>query len=155
MLLDPRADKGRICTVDEFRGFPQVGLGMAKVEDLHGVWQKVRGEMPNPVRPISEHDDFSSLRPVRLAIHCLDYRPKGFSWTGEESILGAKCLADENGGLYIAAETREELIEALDKTLGCPMVTQRIAPRGNAPKSNSYLEIIRLASRAARQRSAH
>ena len=78
--------------------------------------------------------------------------PKGFSWTGEQSILGAKCLADENGGLYIAAETREELIEALDKTLGCPMVTQRAAPRGNAPISNSYLEVIRLASRAARQR---
>ena len=91
----------------------------------------------------------------RLTVHVIGYRPKGFSWTGEESILGAKCLADENGGLYIAAETREELIEALDKTLGCPMVTQRIAPRGNAPISNSYLEVIRLASWAARQRSAH
>jgi Ca-activated chloride channel family protein len=91
----------------------------------------------------------------RLTVHVIGYRPKGFSWTGEESILGAKCLADENGGLYIAAETREELIEALDKTLGCPMVTQRIAPRGKAPISNSYLEVIRHASLAARQRSAH
>ena len=50
-------------------------------------------------------------------MHVIGYRPKGFSWTGEESILGAKCLADANGGLYIAAETREELIEALE-TLG-------------------------------------
>ena len=86
-------------------------------------------------------------------MHVIGYRPKGFSWTGEESILGAKCLADENGGLYIAAETREELIEALDKTLGCPMVTQRSAPRGNAPIS--YLEVIRHASLAARHRPAH
>jgi Ca-activated chloride channel family protein len=90
-----------------------------------------------------------------LTVHVIGYRPKGFSWTGEESILGAKCLADENGGLYIAAETREELIEALDKTLGCPMVTQRNVPRGNARISTSYLEVIRLASWAARQRSAH
>ncbi len=87
---------------------------------------------------------------AELTVHVIGYRPKGFSWTGEESILGAKCLADENGGLYIAAETREELIEALDKTLGCPMVTQRSAPRGS-----SYLEVIRLASLAARRRSAH
>ena len=91
----------------------------------------------------------------QLTVHVIGYRPKGFSWTGEESILGAKCLADENGGLYIAAETREDLIEALDKTLGCPMVTQRMAPRDTAPVLRSYLEIIRLASWAARQRSAH
>lgn len=90
-----------------------------------------------------------------LTVHVIGYRPKGFSWTGEESILGAKCLADENGGLYIAAETREELIEALDKTLGCPMVTRRAAPPGKAPISKSYLEVIRLASWTARHRSAH
>ena len=57
--------------------------------------------------------------------------------------------------VVVRRETRQELIEALDKTLGCPMVTQRIAPRGKAPISNSYLEVIRLASWAARQHSAH
>jgi Ca-activated chloride channel family protein len=64
----------------------------------------------------------------QLTVHVIGYRPKGFSWTGEESIIGAKCLADANGGLYIAAETKDELTEALDKTLGCPMVTQNLAP---------------------------
>jgi Ca-activated chloride channel family protein len=91
----------------------------------------------------------------QLTVHVIGFRPKGFSWTGEESILGAKCLADENGGLYIAAETREELIEALDKTLGCPMVTQRVAPPGKASISKSYIDVIRLASWVARQRSGH
>ena len=91
----------------------------------------------------------------QLTVHVIGYRPKGFSWTGEQSILGAKCLADENGGLYIAAETREELIDALDKTLGCPMVTQRDAPRKLAPISKSSFEVIRLASRAAGRRPAH
>jgi len=29
-------------------------------------------------------------------------------------------------GTHLAAETEEDLVEALDKTLGCPMVTQRL-----------------------------
>ena len=40
------------------------------------------------------------------------------------AILDAKCLAEKNGGLYITAETEEELIVALEKTLSCPMVTE-------------------------------
>jgi Ca-activated chloride channel family protein len=92
----------------------------------------------------------------QLTVHVIGYRPKGFSWTGEESILGAKCLADENGGLYIAAVTKDDLVEALEKTLGCPMVTDRSAPpRRLTLKSKSYLEVIRLASRAGRQRPGH
>ena len=49
---------------------------------------------------------------------------KDFSWTGEQSILDVKCLAEANGGLYITAETEEELVEALEKTLGCPMLSR-------------------------------
>lgn len=64
----------------------------------------------------------------QLTIHIIGYRPKGYSWTGEQSITEAKCLADQNAGLYIAAETEEDLIAALEKTLDCPMVTQRALP---------------------------
>jgi hypothetical protein len=28
-----------------------------------------------------------------------------------------------NGGLYIAAESRQDLVDALEKTLGCPMMS--------------------------------
>jgi Ca-activated chloride channel family protein len=91
----------------------------------------------------------------QLTVHVIGYRPKGFSWTGEESILGAKCLADENGGLYIAAVTKDDLVEALEKTLGCPMVTQRRAPPRKLTLTSTYLEVIRLASRAGRQRHRH
>jgi Ca-activated chloride channel family protein len=91
----------------------------------------------------------------QLTVHVIGYRPKGFSWTGEESILGAKCLADENGGLYIAAVTKDDLVEALEKTLGCPMVTQRRAPPGKLTLTSTYVEVIRLASRAGRQRHRH
>jgi Ca-activated chloride channel homolog len=60
---------------------------------------------------------------ANLTIHIVGYRLKGISWTGEQSILDAKCLAEQNGGLYIGAESKQELIEALEKTLGCPMLS--------------------------------
>jgi Ca-activated chloride channel family protein len=61
---------------------------------------------------------------AQLTIHVIGYRPRNFSWTGEQSIVDAKCLADRNGGLYIAAETEEDLIVALEKTLDCPMLAR-------------------------------
>lgn len=62
---------------------------------------------------------------AQLTVHIIGYRMKDFSWTGEQSILDAKCLAEENGGLYISTESKQELIEALEKTLGCPMLSMR------------------------------
>jgi Ca-activated chloride channel family protein len=64
----------------------------------------------------------------QLTVHVIGYRPKDFSWTGEQSILDVKCLARQNGGLYITVETEDELMAALDKTLGCPMVTRDQSP---------------------------
>jgi Ca-activated chloride channel family protein len=61
---------------------------------------------------------------IQLTVHVIGLRVKNYTWTGEQSILEAKCLADQNGGLYITVETEEELTDALEKTLGCPMVTQ-------------------------------
>lgn len=60
----------------------------------------------------------------QLTVHVISYRPKGFSWTGEQSMVDARCLADENGGLFISAETEADLVAALQKTLDCPMVTE-------------------------------
>ena len=62
---------------------------------------------------------------AQLTVHIIGYRMKDFSWTGEQSILDAKCLAEENGGLYISTDSKQELIEALEKTLGCPMLSMR------------------------------
>jgi Ca-activated chloride channel family protein len=62
---------------------------------------------------------------MHLTVHIIGFRMKDFSWTGEQSILDAKCLAEKNGGLYISAEAEQDLIEALEKTLGCPMLSQR------------------------------
>jgi Ca-activated chloride channel family protein len=65
---------------------------------------------------------------MRLTVHIIGYRVRDFSWTGEQSILDVKCLADQNGGLYITAESEQDLIEALEKTLGCPMLSHRVLP---------------------------
>jgi Ca-activated chloride channel homolog len=43
---------------------------------------------------------------------------RGISWVGEQSVLEAKCFAEQNGGLYLTAETQDELKEAIEKTLG-------------------------------------
>lgn len=59
----------------------------------------------------------------RLTVHVIGYQLRGFSWTGAQSILDVKCLAEETGGLYITAEDREDLVEAFEKTLGCPMMS--------------------------------
>jgi Ca-activated chloride channel family protein len=60
-----------------------------------------------------------------LTIHVIGFRMKNFSWTGEQSILDVKCLADQNGGLYVSADTEQDLTEALEKTLGCPMLSEK------------------------------
>ena len=39
-------------------------------------------------------------------------------------MLQSRCLADETGGIYVSAETTDELIAAFQKTLGCPIVSR-------------------------------
>jgi Ca-activated chloride channel family protein len=60
---------------------------------------------------------------AQLTVHIIGFRMKDFSWTGESSILDAKCLAEENNGLYLSAENRDDLVAALKTTLDCPMLS--------------------------------
>jgi Ca-activated chloride channel family protein len=48
---------------------------------------------------------------------------KNYTWIGEKGILDAKCLAEKNGGQYVPVDTLDGLQQALEKTLGCPMLT--------------------------------
>lgn len=59
----------------------------------------------------------------RLTVHVIGYQLGNFRWTGAQSYLDVKCLAEETGGHYITAENRQDLIEAFKKTLGCPMMS--------------------------------
>ena len=63
-----------------------------------------------------------------LTVHVIGYQLRGYSWTGAQSILDVKCLAEETGGLYITAENWQDLVKAFEKTLGCPMMSTVDAP---------------------------
>ena len=62
---------------------------------------------------------------ARLTVHVIALRVKNYTWVGEQSVFDVKCLVEQNGGNYLTVETEAELIDALEETLGCPMVTQR------------------------------
>jgi Ca-activated chloride channel family protein len=62
---------------------------------------------------------------ANLTVHVISFRFKNIYWTGQQSILDTKCLAELNGGLYITADNEQELVEAFEKTLGCPMMSLR------------------------------
>jgi Ca-activated chloride channel homolog len=61
---------------------------------------------------------------TQLTVHVIGLRVKGRSWTGEANIVETQCLAEHNGGFYLTPETTDELIDALEKTLGCPEVSK-------------------------------
>jgi Ca-activated chloride channel family protein len=65
---------------------------------------------------------------VQLTVHVIGFRMTAF-WTGAQSALDVKCLAEATGGLYIAAQSQEELVDAFEKTLGCPMMSELPNPR--------------------------
>lgn len=62
---------------------------------------------------------------AQLTVHIIGFRMKDYSWTGENSILDAKCLAQENNGLYFSTENKNDLVAALKATLDCPMLSRR------------------------------
>ncbi len=61
---------------------------------------------------------------AQLTVHVIAFRYENFSWTGEGAALEVQCLAETNNGLYTKVNTDEDLVQALEKTLDCPMVSQ-------------------------------
>jgi Ca-activated chloride channel family protein len=59
----------------------------------------------------------------QLTVHIIAFRYEGYSWSGS-NVLDLMCLAEVNNGLYIKANSEDELIGALQKTLDCPMMSQ-------------------------------
>jgi Ca-activated chloride channel family protein len=59
-----------------------------------------------------------------LTVHVITFRFKNIYWAGQQTVLDTKCLAEENGGLYITADTEQDLVKAFEKTLGCPMMSE-------------------------------
>ncbi len=58
-----------------------------------------------------------------MTVHVISYM---LSHMGGLSTGGSvRCLSETTGGLYIATETTEELVAALRRTLGCPVISRR------------------------------
>lgn len=76
-----------------------------------------------------------------LTVHVIGYKVRGdrFDWdkagVNDYTVAQspARCLAEQTGGEYLAAESVEELIGALQITLGCPMFGELSLPWGDGP----------------------
>ncbi len=69
-----------------------------------------------------------------LTVHVIGFKVRGdhFDW-GEtdytDAVTVARCLADDTGGTYVNAETAQDLVGALRRTLGCNLMGQVPAAR--------------------------
>ena len=71
-----------------------------------------------------------------LTVHMIGFQIRGthFNWDSadanqeENGRTVARCLADRTGGLYVAAETVDQLTNALLETLVCPLLGQNPGP---------------------------
>ena len=59
-----------------------------------------------------------------LTIHVIASRYHSFSWRGAIGAAKLGCLAEESGGVYIKANSEDELIHALKETLDCPRISE-------------------------------
>ncbi|HVZ05787.1 vWA domain-containing protein [Hyphomicrobium sp.] len=59
-----------------------------------------------------------------LTIHVIGYRHREAGGLG--AVFGARCLAEETGGLYLPVETEDQIVDALRKTLTCPLTTDNL-----------------------------
>jgi Ca-activated chloride channel homolog len=60
-------------------------------------------------------------------VHVIAFRYEGYTLS-ERGVSDLMCMARQNRGLYIPTNTENELVEALEKTLDCPMVSQAPLP---------------------------
>ncbi len=72
-----------------------------------------------------------------LTVHVIGFKVRGdfFGWEGGDSnpefdvpASPARCLADRTGGHYVSTENTDELVSALQKTLGCPLFSDAHKP---------------------------
>lgn len=66
---------------------------------------------------------------ANLTVHVIGFRAvvDFFAWNNPEqdphtATTVAQCLADRTGGLFVTTETVDELVAALQRTLGCPVI---------------------------------
>ncbi|WP_299044808.1 vWA domain-containing protein [uncultured Tateyamaria sp.] len=72
----------------------------------------------------------AQLAGTGTTVHVIGFKVRGehFGWETEgdtdylNSVSVARCLADQTGGEYVNTETVNELVEAMNRTLGCKLL---------------------------------
>ena len=72
----------------------------------------------------------ADLSGTGVTVHVIGFKVRGehFGWQSQgdtdynNSVSVAKCLAEQTGGEYVSAETVEELVAAMNRTLGCNLL---------------------------------
>ena len=101
-------------------------------------------EKPAVVVLVTDGEETCGGVPCRLAasllgeaasvtVHVIGFKVRGrfFQWQSQSGgdsrgQTAARCLADMTGGKYVSTETTEELVAALQKTLGCPVLSEAV-----------------------------
>jgi Ca-activated chloride channel family protein len=63
-----------------------------------------------------------------LTVHVVGYRD-----SQQLGYFNARCMADVTSGQYVSAATQDDLVKALRKTLGCPLVTENLLTHRRTP----------------------
>jgi Ca-activated chloride channel homolog len=66
-----------------------------------------------------------------ITVHVIGYRMQDIISARERGVTEMKCLAAQTGGRFISAGSIEELVDAFNTTLGCPLLTRRKVPSPN------------------------
>jgi Ca-activated chloride channel family protein len=69
-----------------------------------------------------------------ITVHVIGYRMQDLISQREQGVTDMKCLAAQTGGRFIGAGSTDELVDALNKTLGCSLLSDR-APLNDARRS--------------------
>ena len=64
-----------------------------------------------------------------ITVHVIGYRMQDLISVRDQGFKDMKCLAEQTGGHFISADSINELVDALNKTLGCPLVAERKSHR--------------------------
>lgn len=81
--------------------------------------------------PCALAEELANL-PHKITVHVIGFKVRGrfFEWRSSDTVKDgdaitvASCLPEQTGGKYVSTENLEELVQALQKTLGCPVMSR-------------------------------
>jgi len=112
------------CSGIELRFGPRVDAATAVIASIDALEPEGRTALTEAVALAAD------LSGTGVTVHVIGFKVRGehFGWQSQgetdynNSVSVAKCLAEQTGGEYVSAETVEELVAAMNRTLGCNLL---------------------------------